>query len=86
MRTLATCEVKPGARVRLHPRGRADILDLALDGKSATIVSIEQDFEGQVYYALTVDDDPGQDFGMDGKPGHRFYFRRDELEPVHEGE
>jgi hypothetical protein len=70
----------PGDRVVVRPRGRADMLDLALDGKSATIVSVEQDFEGRIYYALAVDDDPGRDLGIAGKPGHRFYFRRDELE------
>jgi hypothetical protein len=73
----------PGDRVVVRPRGRADVLDLALDGKSATIVSVEQDFEGRVYYGLAVDDDPGRDLGIAGKPGHRFYFRGDELEWIH---
>jgi hypothetical protein len=72
----------PGDRVLVRPRGRADVLDLALDGKSATIVSVEQDLEGRVYYSLAMDDDPGHDLGIAGKPGHRFYFRRDELELV----
>jgi hypothetical protein len=73
----------PGDRVIVRPRGRADVLDLALDGKSATIVSVEQDLEGRVYYSLAMDDDPGHDLGIAGKPGHRFYFRRDELEWIH---
>ena len=72
--------VRPGDRVHLHPRGRADIFDLALDGRAATIVSLEQDFEGRVFYTVTLDDDPGRDLGMEGKPGHRFFFRREELE------
>ncbi len=74
--------MKPGARVIVRPRGRADMLDLALDGKSATIISIEQDFEGRVFYTVAVNDDPGQDLGIEGKPGHRFFFRRDELELI----
>jgi hypothetical protein len=75
---------EPGDRVRLRPGRRADILDLALDGKTATIVAIEQDFEGRVFFAVTVDDDPGRDLGTDGKPGHRFFFRREELVAVSE--
>ena len=70
----------PGDRVRVRSQGRADVLDLALDGKSAVIVSVEQDFEGRVFYALAFEDDPGHDLGIEGKPGHRFFFRREELE------
>ncbi len=79
---------QPGDHVRLRPLAAArsgivpqqDIFDLALEGKSATIASIEQDFEGRVFYTVTLDDDPGQDLGVEGKPGHRFFFRREELE------
>jgi hypothetical protein len=74
----------PGARVRLHPRGRADIFDLALDGKLATVASIEEDFEGRVLYTVTLDDDPGRDLGELGKPGHRFFFGQDEIELLEE--
>lgn len=79
---VASQRLGPGDHVLLRPRGRADVLDLALDGKSATIVAVEQDFEGRVYYAVAMDDDPGHDLGIAGKPGHRFYFRRDDLESV----
>jgi hypothetical protein len=72
--------IGPGDRVLIRPKGRADVLDLALDGKSATVVSVEENFEGQVFFALAMDDDPGHDLGIEGKPGHRFFFRRDELE------
>jgi hypothetical protein len=78
---------RPGDRVRLQPLAarsvsttQRDIFDLALEGMTATIASVEQDFEGQVYYTVALDDDPGRDLGMEGKPGHRFFFRRDELE------
>jgi hydrogenase maturation protease len=74
--------LEPGVRVRLRPRGRADILDLALSGQLATVESIEQDFEGGVRVAVTVDDDPGQDLGAAGRPGHRFFFRPEEVEQV----
>ena len=63
-----------GDRVRLWPLGDADILDMAMKGKLANIAAIEQDFEDRVYLAVTVDDDPGQDMGAAGKPGHRFFY------------
>jgi len=74
-------EIRPGDRVRLRPRGRADLFDLALAGMTATVEAIEQDFEGRVYLAVTVDDDPGRDLGRLGQPGHRFFFAPDEVEP-----
>jgi hypothetical protein len=71
---------EPGVRVRLHPSGRADIFDLVLEGRTATVESIEQDFEDRVLLSVTVDDDPGRDLGADGMPGHRFFFRPEEVE------
>jgi hypothetical protein len=74
--------LKAGDRVRLRPLGRSDVMDIALDGKAATIVAIEQDFENRVHVAVTVDDDPGRDLGLRGQPGHRFFFGVDEVEPL----
>lgn len=79
-RPAARGALTPGVRVRLRPSGRADIFDLALAGKEATIASIEQDFEDRIFLTVTVDDDPGKDLGAEGKPGHRFYFRPEEVE------
>ena len=75
-------ELKPGDRVRLYPLGRSDILDMALEGKIATIVAIEQDFEERIYLAVVVDDDPGQDLGQLRQPGHCFYFGMEEVKPL----
>jgi hypothetical protein len=73
----------PGDAVRLRPKKRGgDVLDIALDGERATIASVEEDFEGCLYYAVTVDADPGRDLGRDGMPGHRFFFAADELERI----
>jgi hypothetical protein len=69
-----------GDHVRLHPLGRADIFDLALDGRTAVIESIEQDFEDRVYIAVIVDDDPGKELGTLRQPGHRFFFGVEEVE------
>ena len=80
--TVAGVELKAGDHVRLRPRGRADIFDLALDGKTACIESIEQDFEDQIHLAVTIDIDPGRDFGRQRQPGHQFFFRPEEVEPL----
>jgi hypothetical protein len=78
----AGIELHPGDRVRLRPRRGGDVLDIALSGKAATIAAIEQDYENRIHLAVTIDDDPGRDLGMDGKPGHRFFFSPDEVEII----
>jgi hypothetical protein len=75
-------EVKKGDRVRLWPQRQADIFDLALAGKLATIEAIEQTLEDEIYVAVTVDEDPGSDLGALRKIGHRFFFRAEEIEPL----
>jgi hypothetical protein len=82
LRTRSGSSLAPGDRVKLTPRARADVFDLALAGRSATVVSLEEDFEGQAYVTVTIDDDPGQDLGRTGQPGHRFFFRTEEVEPL----
>jgi hypothetical protein len=79
---IGAAEIRQGDRVRLHPRGRADILDLALAGKTATVEAIEQDFDGWAWLAVVVDDDPGRDLGVLRQPGHRFFFAPEEVEPL----
>ncbi len=79
---VGPAEIRQGDRVRLRPRGGADIMDLALAGKTATVESIEQDYDGRVYLSVTVDDDPGRDLGALRQPGHRFFFQPDEIEPL----
>jgi hypothetical protein len=75
-------ELKAGDRVRLRPRPGGDILDLALAGRTATIESIEQDYDNNIHLAVVVDDDPGQDLGHLRQPGHRFFFTPEEVEPL----
>lgn len=74
--------VGAGSRVRLRPRTRADILDLALDGRLAVVEGIEQDDEGAFHIAVTLDDDPCRDLGEARLPAHRFFYSAEELEPV----
>jgi hypothetical protein len=75
-------ELRVGSRVRLWPQKKADIMDMALEGKVAVIEAIEQDLEDNIQLAVVVDDDPGREFGMLRQPGHRFFFTPSEVEPV----
>lgn len=75
-------DLKPGDKVRLWPRGGGDIFDLALRGRTATVESIQQDYEDRIHVAVTVDDDPGADLGMLRLPAHRFFFSLDEVVPL----
>jgi len=83
---VQSVQVRRGERVRLRPRAGGDVFDLALDGKIATIESIEQDYEGQLHVCVVVDEDPGRDIGLMRQPGHRFFFAPNEVEPLGEEE
>ena len=74
--------LRPGDRVRVHPKGRADVMDIALDGKVGIIEAVEQDAEGKVHLPLVMEDDPGKDLGFMRQPGHRFFYSPDEVEPL----
>lgn len=76
-------ELRRGSRVLLAPRqGGGDVFDLALEGRRAVIDAIEQDTDGNVQIAVTVEDDPGRDLGAARQPGHRFFFSAEELIPL----
>jgi hypothetical protein len=80
--TVEGVTYRVGDRVRIQPGGGGgrDVMDLALDGMTAIIQAIEEDFENRVHFALVIEDDPGRDFGMDRRPGHRFFYGPDEVE------
>ena len=78
----AAVEWRAGDRVRLRPRRGADILDIALGGKLATVEAVEHDFDGRSHLAVVLDDDPGRDLGLMRQPGHRFFFSPEEVERV----
>ncbi len=75
-------ELRKGDRVRLWPRNRADIFDTFLEGKTAIIEAVEQDFESRVQFAVVLEDDPGRDLGELRQAGHRFFFSVEEVEPL----
>ena len=74
-------DLRTGDRVRLWPKQGADIIDMALAGKVATIEAIERDYEDNVHLAVVIDDDPGRDLGLLRQPGHRFSSRPRKLNP-----
>ena len=82
LRHASKLEFRAGDRVRLHPRRQGDIFDIALNGKIAIIESVERDFENRVHLAVTIEDDPGRDFGVARQIGHRFFFSPEEVELV----
>ncbi|MGB6192326.1 MAG: hypothetical protein WBF42_07660, partial [Terracidiphilus sp.] len=77
-------ELRKGDRVRLWPQKKADILDMAMEGRVAIIETIEQDLEDNVHLAVVIEDDPGRDMGMLRQAGHRFFYTLDEIEPLRE--
>ena len=79
-------QLQAGSRVRIRPKGRADVMDLALAGKMAVIEALECDAEDRIQLALVLEDDPGKDLGMLRQPGHRFFYGVDEIEPIKEDE
>jgi hypothetical protein len=84
--SLDGISVKTGDRVRVRPKSRADIMDMAFEGKIAIIETIEQDAEDKIHLALVLEDDPGKDLGFLRQPGHRFFYGVDEVELLREGE
>lgn len=80
--TVDGVPLRRGDRVRLRPSRRADILDLALAGRTAEVDGVEEDLEGTIHIAVTVDDDPGRDLGPRGQMAHRFFFSPEEVEPM----
>ncbi|HEX4202778.1 MAG TPA: hypothetical protein VHZ51_00975 [Ktedonobacteraceae bacterium] len=87
---LGDKEVKAGDRVLLHPgRGRqgtlTDAMDMMLDGKTARVEVIQQDFENRIYLVVTLDVDPGREqWDERVLPGHRFFFFPEELDALEE--
>jgi hydrogenase maturation protease len=82
--------VKAGDSVLLRPgRGRkgtlTDAMDMMLDGQTARVEVLQQDFENRIYLVVTLDADPGREqWDERVLPGHRFFFFPEELDPLEE--
>jgi hydrogenase maturation protease len=80
--TAAGVEIGRGSRVVLRPRAGGDVFGEAMAGMVATVEAIHEDLDGKIHLAVTLEDDPGRDLGEDRRPGHRFFFSPDEVEPM----
>jgi hydrogenase maturation protease len=80
--TVAGTEIGRGTRVVVRPGAGGDVLDQAIVGKTAVVEAIHEDLDGKLHLALTLDDDPGRELGERRRPGHRFFFSPDEVEPL----
>jgi hypothetical protein len=80
--TVNGVTLKAGDRVRIRPKRRADVMDIALEGKIAIIEAVEEDVDKNVHFAVVIEDDPGRDIGLMRHIGHRFFYAADEVEPL----
>jgi hypothetical protein len=69
-----------GDTVRLRPQSKGDPIDHMVDGKTATIEKILHDVDGRLYFAVTVNGDPGQELLRES--GRFLFFFEGEVEPV----
>ncbi len=75
-------KIAKGSAVRLHPKRRADVWDTFLENRLATVRAVHQDFENQMYVAVTVNDDPASE--LHDWYGRSLFFYPDEVEPLPE--
>lgn len=78
--TSAGFTFRRGDRVRLHPQREGDPIDHMVRGKTATIEKLMHDVDDRLYFAVTVDGDPGQELLRD--TGRFLYFFEGEVEPA----
>jgi hypothetical protein len=72
--------VSAGSRVRLRPGRRADAQDIFFAGRTARVISVHEDVDGEQYVGVIVEDHP--DFEMPDSYGRYLYFAPDEVEPL----
>jgi hydrogenase maturation protease len=59
-------------------------MDIVLKGRVGIVEGIDEDDQGGVMFTVVIEGDPGLDLGMGRFPGHRFYFRPEEIDPLGE--
>lgn len=69
-----------GSRVRLRPSRRADAQDIFFAGRTARVISVHEDVDGEQYVGVIVEDDP--EVEMPDSYGRYLYFAPDEVEPL----
>lgn len=77
---VGAVRVRNGSRVRLHPSRRADAHDLFYDGRTAKVVSVHADVDGQAHVGVVIEDDPAAE--LHEWYGRYLYFAPEEIEPL----
>jgi hypothetical protein len=72
--------VQRGSRVRVQPKGRADVWDDLVRGMSARVNAVHTDFDGKRYVGVVFDADPASD--LHEWYGRSFFYGVDEVEPI----
>lgn len=72
--------IGPGSRVRIQPKGRADVWDDVVRGMTARVNAVHTDFEGKRYIGVVFDADPASE--MHEWYGRSFFYGDDEVEPI----
>ena len=67
------------------PHGKADIFDLVLAGRLATIEAIEQDLENNIHFAVVLEDDPAKIWGCCASRGIVSFLRLMKSNPLKAG-
>ncbi|MGW4247529.1 hypothetical protein ACWELQ_34140, partial [Nocardia sp. NPDC004722] len=77
---IAGTLVRKGSRVRLRPARRADAQDLFYAGRTAHVVTVHEDVDGDVHIGVVAEDDPAAE--LHEWYGRYLYFAPDEIEPL----
>jgi hypothetical protein len=77
---IGATEVSKGSRVRLHPNHRADVQDMFVAGRTATVEGVFHDVDEDIHVAVVLDDDQAAD--LHRWHGRYLYFHPDEVEPL----
>jgi hypothetical protein len=75
---LTGVTLQKGSRVRVLPKGRADVWDDVVRGMTARVNALHTDFEGKQYVAVLFEDDPASE--MHEWYGRSFFYGVDEVE------
>ncbi len=78
--TIDGVPVRRGCRVRVQPKGRADVWDDIVRGMTARVNAVHTDFEGKRHIGVVFDADPASD--MHDWYGRSFFYSIDEIEPL----
>jgi hypothetical protein len=73
-------DVGKGSRVRISPKRRADAHDIFLKGRYGKVAGVFEDVDGQIYVAVTLEDDPSGE--LNEWYGRYYYFDATEVEPL----